>query len=412
MAKIDLGEIGHFLTRNLTYGAGKEGAHLMGEAIKGSTPVSTIQGTGVAMGAAAGNSLAAIGVLGVTAALSAGLTQMDYVHKKNTIKNLYREELAAKLGKAADKVNSRDLELLAAGDHARGIEANRTVAEELKKAKRIRNFGVFFSFMASVGSLLVVASLDPSMFAAMHGAIEGATTGWLATAAEVITKGAIAVAAYNVIKAPIHWLGDKLFGLDKETTHSRIKVMKDDIEEGKAVTQEQVLAVVISANPELDRKITDKFGDRFDALRYAQKHQIAENIGESIGLKSLTDDINHGRVRPSELAFIAQGDASGVLPKDPEPQQKQGLLKKIRHKLHHAVEHYNTPDFDEAERKIAKQEKADAREMKKSVEGEVEQHSGVSFVERMGRSRIHTELGHVQRLEQSRAGTPLVTTRG
>lgn len=394
MAKIDLGEIGHFLTRNLTYGAGKETALISGSAING----------------AIGGSAAAVGVLGLTGALSAGLTQMDFIHKKNTIKTLYKEEIAAKLAKSQDKVTLKDLELLAQGDALKGIAANRTFSDELKKAKRIRNFGVVFSFMASFGSLLVVGALDPAMFAGMHKAIEAVSSGFIASAVEVITKGAIAIAAYNVIKAPIHWLGDKLFNLDRETTYSRIKVLKNDLEDGKTITQEQVLSIFVSANGQLEEMVVAKYGDRFDALSYPQKRGLVESFGALIDLKSLTDDINHGRIKPAELAFLAQGEASGVLPKDENPHEKHGLLKKIKHKLHHAIEHFNTPDFDGAEKKVVTREKAEEKEMKQMQATEHDNEPPkLSFVERFGRPRIATGLGHVQKLEQSRAEQPLAT---
>src|SRR5579872_10393 len=72
--------------------------------------------TGTTAGFAALGSPVLLGAMGLTAAVSAGLTEVEYQHEKHALKRFYTEELAAKLNKSTDKVTDKDLQLLAKGD--------------------------------------------------------------------------------------------------------------------------------------------------------------------------------------------------------------------------------------------------------------------------------------------------------
>ena len=74
--------------------------------------------------------------IGLTTALSAGITQVHYRRERDEIRELYREELAEKLGKRPKDVTDKDLDILAKGDSARGIEPNRTLAGILHKINK------------------------------------------------------------------------------------------------------------------------------------------------------------------------------------------------------------------------------------------------------------------------------------
>ena len=348
---------------------------------------------------------ASVATMGLTSALSAGLTQMDFVHKKNMMRDEYKQEIAAKLHKSIDKVTTKDLELLAENDPMRGTQANQTFAEELKKSKRVRNFGIVFSVVASLAAIAVVAAINPAIFTSIASAVSNAGMAeWLATGAKFLAKGLVAVAAYNVIKAPIHWMGDKLFGLDKETTHDRIDAIRREREEGKTISQEQVLGVFISANKPLASYIEAQTGKGYDAMTYPEKHAIAEAIGPQLNLAGLTEQINRGSIRATELAFTVEGDLSGVLPKAPEAEKRQGMIGKIKYKLSHLVERVNEPDFDSGARNHAQEKPLDARKATKvQFDNDVPDRN---FAGRFARPRSEG-ISHVQQVDQSRADAAL-----
>ena len=241
-----------------------------------------------------GLTLPVITTLGLTAAVSAGLTQMDYRYKRNAIKQLYKEELAIKLKKPVNELTDQDLEMLARGDSLRGIGGNRVIAEEIDHSKKERNFGIFLSFVASLASLAAVAYFPIPM---PESLLAGAAP-FIEKAVAFVVHGIQAVIAYHLAKTPLHWVADKLFGLDKETTHDRIESLSRDREAGKIISPEQVLSVFASAYPQLDRFIAAEYGQNFDKLPLAVKQQAVVEIGKlSIAsLSQVTSPYNARRI--------------------------------------------------------------------------------------------------------------------
>lgn len=372
-------ELFYSVKRNAGYGAGKESAMLLGAA----------QGSVLGLGLAAG--------------VSAALTQMDYIHKKNNLTNFYKEEIAAKQHKHIDHVTVEDLESLAGMDKKKIGQTNHVFSEEVRKAKSRRNFGIVFSVVASIGAIGAVVGMAPALDV-LAGQILSKGAGELAHyAVHFVLHAAAGVAAYNVIKTPIHWLGDKLFGLDKKTTHDRIAEIKRDHDDGKVITQEEVLSVFVSANKELADFIQVKYGKPFDKLVYADKHAIAEHVGEMVNLQQITENINHGRLNATELAFTVEGQVSGVGLKEGQNREKRGVLLAMKEKFHRVIERWNEPH--QPAPALATVAHSAPHSMPEVYSNDPQ---AVSHVARLGRPRHNAELGHVQRLEQSR-GDQLVT---
>jgi len=148
---------GYFAERSGMYAVGKQVAHEVAhEAI---TP-SVVSQISAALAPWAGT-IGGLTMIGLTGGVSAGLVQMDYYHKRNNLKESYKDELSAKLKKRPGKVTAADLDTIAKGDPAKGIEGNRAIDEELRKSKRERNFGVVFSFLATMSALAVVMAVFP-----------------------------------------------------------------------------------------------------------------------------------------------------------------------------------------------------------------------------------------------------------
>ena len=286
-----------------------EGTHLAGE-----TASKVAMTTGAVVGG--------VGLAAVTGTL---ISQLEYRGQKEELRELYRKEIATKLGKSEKDVTMEDLEFLG--------ETNRTISGQLRKAKKERTLGIGTISVATLASVGVAIGIKGMLGigAATAGAGFGALVlPWLATTA-------IAMLAYVAIKAPIQNAAEKVFGVDKKTTHERIEKIQKDHEAGKVISNERVFAVFAHANPEIDQYIKAQYGKEFDQLKVADKMTVAGTLGTRLGVAQITDDINQGRMQATELAFTVDGDYSGVLPTlGDEP--KTGIVGKVKETIQHAAE--------------------------------------------------------------------------
>jgi len=342
-----------------------ETTHVVGK----EAAVATIH-TGMQVGSQTGAAAAGAGMIaggvGLTAAVSAAVAQMEYEGKRREIKNFLRGELASLLGKSEGSVKTSDIDKLA--------KVNHTVSEQLVKEKRLRNIGIGTISAATFAAVGVVLLATPAIAAIPILAASPVLS--------FIASAVVAIGAYSLVKSPLDKLGLKLFNGDKKTSYERIEDIHKDHELGKSITRERVFAVFVQSNPELDNFIRTRYGKKFDDLAVADKLALTDLIGSKLGVAKMTDDINHSRVKATELVFAVQGQISGVLPKEGEAP-KHSVLMTIKRKLHdvgEAVAHPIEHQHQVAER---------------------------SFVERLGRAPIATGMGHVQQLEESRAAATL-----
>lgn len=384
-------EVGYFAQRSGLLVVGKQGAEVLGESI-GETLKSAVgpqTANNVATAAGALNGIGGLVTIGLAAAVSAGLTQMDYYHRKDNLKELYKEEIATKLGKPAKKIGRDDLDTLGKG--------NRVIQEELNRSKKQRNFGVGLSFIASMAALAVISLALPAVLGMAMGTTAAVASHTALTGVGgFLLKAAVGLMTYHTVKDPLHFVADKLFDIDKHTTNDRIVSMKRDREMGKAVSREEVLAVFVAANPRLDNYIKQEYGQNYDALNIEAKRQVAQELSQYVPLDKLTMEINAGKVNVTELAFAVEGEASGVnhLVKPVEPE-KRGLLGQLWDKMTGKVsaraeayaEAYVTPLTGMAAQTVVMQ---------------YNEAPEKSFVEKLGKSRKDTSLSHVERLENTR----------
>lgn len=377
-----LDKFSKWLTHDAWYVSGKSSAQVIGEATK-----TTANNAGGAI-AGISHGIATITTLGLASAVSAALTQLEYRREKKEIKELYKEELAAQLHKPERKLSPDDLGTLAKGDAARGVASSRVIGEALNKSRRSRNLGVVVSVLATLSSLTLAHALFPPE-----------------VAVNILAPILTGLLTYNAVKRPLHWLGSKMLGLDRETAHDRIAGIKRDREAGKEITIEQAFGVVVAANPELDGMISASYGKNYDRLHLTEKREMAEMIGQLIGLDRLTAGINSGQINATELAFASEGRVSGVLPKPPEKEERPGVIRVIAAKCRRALQHFRAhPGQAQEENVIA----ACVPEATLEVEHEAPKRG---FTERLGLTRADTSLGYVERLEQSRGAEAAITQR-
>lgn len=312
--------------------------------------------------------------LGAVGAIGAAVTQMDYRHQVHELLSVYRDELAAKLKKSPQSVTEKDLDIVAKGDPSRGIEANKTIADILHKHRRARTIGVALSVIASIATFAILQIASAA--AGLHA------IGLAATVAE----GFVGVATYKMIKAPLEWAAHHQQGLHHKTTHERICQLHCDHEDGKIISQEQVLDVFVSANAQLDRLIVQKYGAPLERLPLAKKDQAVQEIGKLVPLRELTDNINSGQYKAAELAFAVEGQVSGA--NHQRTVERVGLLEGMIQSMRNMGR--------------ARHNAVDTQALHESPTVSEPKHS---FVERLGLAKAHTHLGHVEQLNQERTGT-------
>jgi hypothetical protein len=342
--------------------------------------------------------IAGLTTIGLSAAVSAGLTQMDYIHKRDNLKDLYKEELASKLRKTVDKVTTDDLDTLA--------KENNTIAAQLQKTRKQRNFGVGLSFMASMAALSVMAFLVTPLLPVLGLATVSAATGAIVMPAVGTGAwfGAMGVGAlstlltYNAVKAPLHAIADKIFGLEYKTTHDHITAVKLDREAGKVISREQVLSVFAAANRQVDGFIAAEYGNRFDKLSLEEKQRATQNLSKLIPLDKLTNDINSGKVNVTELAFAVEGQISGVgNGRDALAPKQSGLFSSMWAGIK------NTVGIKSSPANVGAGASVQASASSAVLVDAGNERPARGFVERLGRSKREQTLSHVDQLERARA---------
>lgn len=317
----------------------EKAVHLAGETtlkgVMGSTPGAAAAGGVVPISAGA-----IPGGVGVAAIVGAVLAQMEYKERKNELKELYRDELAAQLKKPAEKVTTEDFDKLA--------EHNHTIREQLDKTKTARNVGIgviaIGTFAAVVAAFTIMGAL------ASAGVTVSAPTLGAAKVVQWLATTAVAMITYGVIKPVMQKVGERIFGVDQKTTHERIEKMFKDHTQGKVISRERVLDVFVHANPPLDAFIKREYGLSFDKLKPVDKLQLADsNIGKQLGVAELTEAINQGKIKSTELAFTVEGKFSGVEPTTGD-KPKHSFMETVSEKAHNAAEKVSETAHEAAEK--------------------------------------------------------------
>lgn len=305
--------LGYQAKRGLTYVAARETVFSL-------TTENLMHGM---MGASAAFGGAGLLLVGGIGGVSAALTLMDYRKSLDELVQIYDEELATKLGKAKKDLTRDDLFTLAKGDPERGIEPNYVLQDQLNKERKKRNFDIVFSVAASLGALTAVLAAT-SFFPAL------AAGGALAT----VGKMAVGFLAFNAVKRPLHHVADKLFDVERETTHDHIVALSHCLQKGVSISKENVLSVFTSANPELDLWIKNRNnGVAFEDMNASQQAHMVQQLEPYLKLEKLTEDLNRHRISATELAFRVQGDASGVMHADLRPLPEKGFFEKAWDKV-------------------------------------------------------------------------------
>ena len=167
----------------------------------------------------------------------------------------------------------------------------------------------------------------------------------------------------------------------------------------------------VSANEKLGKFIKSAYGVEYDKLHAADKVALATEIGNKLDITKLTDAINQGQIKATELAFTVDGDISGVLPQHAHIQ-KISLLNSIRQRLHQVGDNLMGKDTQVGYKESAPAVSvvgAEARPAEQVMI--VPEKPTKSFVERTGRTPMRAGMSHVERLADNSTSQTLATQR-
>lgn len=281
-------------------------------------------------------------------AATAAITQWDYVHARDNIRRQYEPELSVQTGKHYNDLTNKDLDELG--------KKNAVIGDALKRAKWKRNAGLVIGTIAVTAAIVTGAAMlaaTGGMFAAAlttltAGAATAVPTGITAIAsafsagnigaamvglAQALTVGAAGVAAFMGTEAVSEKVAEKIFKHSEPSLH---KVTRDPSLQSQLslssqvnyiehlqkrvhsfnpktfISQEQVFKTFLAANQTMNEDIKSRYGAEFSKLSADQRVEVLTDMGKPIGLEQLTADLNNRQVRAQELAFLTQGETSGV----------------------------------------------------------------------------------------------------
>lgn len=287
------------------------------------------------------------GGIGLASIASTAINVIKYINLRSDLCDIYRDEIASKLGKAPEKITVKDMDALAQGVPEKGIPANKALAEELDNLRQERNIGIgvtVVSIMLAIPlAISVMSGLGLPMVAL--GALFTAPT--LPLLGSFATQLGIGFLSHKLLEYPIEKAGHQLFSVANDTTHERIESLMKDREDGKALTKEQVLGVFVGAKQEFSNFVESSFGKSYDKLDLKQKQSLTESFEQYLPLTNITASLNAGITKVSELAFAVQGDKSGVAMNMNPTAPNLSLKGKIHHAVHNVAEHLQHEQHNE-----------------------------------------------------------------
>ncbi len=260
-------------------------------------------------------------------ALPIGLATATYLHSdranylKTRVKNAYKLEIAATLGIDPKAVTLEDMLRVAEGDKEAGVTANPVLQEQLQRIDKHK-------FLSDITSATAIGIAMVSFLAILGGGFEHILEGWKGlleplasnlpvSNQAVFAAGTLASGISFASDYAIHKAGMGIMGLNERTTYDMVQNLKRLRRVGKTITPEQVLEVFVSRDPALAKAIQDTFEAPYGALTQEQRISVLAVYDKKHLITNMVAKINAGRLSPNELSFVAAGQHSGVVERDP-----------------------------------------------------------------------------------------------
>ena len=300
------------MLENLNYGARWLAAFITG---RGATAI----GVGGLSYLANANSLwiPAVGLtLGVP--VTAMLATMSHTHTEKLVLDRYRSEIAAELKKSPHDVTMNDLRIAANGSEKDNIPGNRTLHEALLRNDRRRTIALAANILSAVLTLGLVAlapemgfateelrQLPAHIFSSLPVLSSFATRFGLAAVAGVASFG---------LDVVFKGLGNGMFGYDSPSLNLRIADIAKGQRHGITVQPEQLMGLIVDANPVISSEIQKKYGLNYYKLPPEVKRDVLKKYDAAFEISDMVEGLNLGLLPASELAFTIEGVRSGAHP--------------------------------------------------------------------------------------------------
>lgn len=284
---------------------------------------------------------------------------------ENTMLDLYRNEIAADLGRDPNSLTRADLQ--EAG------KTNEVLHQALKRQEQKTAVAMITELLAAVVTVALVWGVDA--VGLLKKAVEagaGATVGnAVATvydysigkiAAMLVGVGTVSGISSMIFQDGVERLIGKTTSLGKAAAHDQIITIKQGLEEGKSATPEQVYGVLVAGDAKLAASITKQFHRPYEKLNPQQQHVVLEKIGVTECVTALTEEINSGKMGPGKLAYLIgeerymQRKVHAIEEKAHEPIC-QKFVERLGRAAHNAHEHLSHRERVDASR-VAAAEKA------------------------------------------------------
>lgn len=250
-------------------------------------------------------------LVGLSAVAHYGIQQT----RKRVLSDFYREELAASLGKAPELIVPDDLDR-AAEPPEKGGKGMKAIGSALDYFRDTRNFYIASQAITAgliTGALLLINTLP----------------GMQSSAVASLALAGGAALAYDEVFRTVANIGAMFSTKELEGTLTRdVRAIAEQVSLGGRVSSTRVFGVFVEAQPELAKAIEAEFGTAYPEMSVGEKRKAVESYDAEFTLIQLTRDINTGRVRPTELAFAAYGQASGVARKASMPEPMHPTIDK------------------------------------------------------------------------------------
>ena len=248
-----------------------------------------------------GGTLSAVGFI----AISAIANHIGFTAQRRNLLNTYRDELALVLHKDRDALNERDLlNYVAQPDNAKSpIVADFDILKKNERATQtkslIKNILISASvFMFAAVSAFAAAPASAAAVAALGAAEAGfalSMMGYVVIGA--ITK-AIDILSENVLEK---WQSTQPvtgFGFTRKIQGEMAR---------ERVGPEKLFEYAIHVHPQWSAAIRNNLNEDYATLSYEKKLAVIEKLGVANEINRIAEDLNHGKIRPSELPFLLAG---------------------------------------------------------------------------------------------------------
>jgi hypothetical protein len=243
--------------------------------------------------------------------------------KENLLK-VYSQELSAITGKTEKDLKLSDVEVAA---HHSPTGKKNAIALELEAL----NKNINIDLKTSLTGIVAVAAL-----ATLAVNVIPAT---LLIGAGMMAASAFGTASNLVFTTAEHLAAHSNGGRAKYGFNAKLnEIVKQN--QFKELPKEQVFDLLLTANPETEKQIKEKYSKAYSELPLQVKSSIVDEYEGKLGAKQLTGMINRGEMRVQELGFIAYGDSSGNKPVMLHKTEYTPAQKTLEHE-HDAV----TPEY-------------------------------------------------------------------